>query len=174
MFQWEMGIFFFASRHGNEMYVVVKDTLKAVRNSCCLAISVAKISDWIWCCSSRLDWRSSVSIMPLSTRQAMADRQWWFSSTEAFCSRHDIPTHWHHYQHGRLSIIHTLQEKNTRVDDAVLLQHFHLVLFNNSFPYSILLFFCAILLSNFIFSRIVKDCQGLPKRTCMRKTSSLQ
>lgn len=92
------------------MNAILIDTLKAVRNSCCRAISVAKISDWIWCCSSWLEWRSRVSIMPLSTRQAMADRQWWFSSTEAFCSRHDIPTHWHHYQHAHLSIIHTLQE----------------------------------------------------------------
>jgi len=31
----------------NEMNVVVVDTLKAVRNSCCRAISVARISDWI-------------------------------------------------------------------------------------------------------------------------------
>ena len=139
------------------MNAILIDTLKAVRNSCCRAISVAKISDWIWCCSSWLEWRSRVSIMPLSTRQAMADRQWWFSSTEAFCSRHDIPTHWHHYQHAHLSIIHTLQEggraegrkggrgrEGETVADAIQLQHIYSVPLHNSFFILDIIVFCTI------------------------------
>lgn len=58
-------------------------TLNRERNSCWRVISVASIRELI-CCSSSSLHAPSCSATLLSSRHPMAERQWWFSSTEVF------------------------------------------------------------------------------------------
>ena len=58
-----------------------------VRNSCCLEISVARTRDR----TSSVNSRNCESVryfgMPASTKQDIAERQWWFSSTDTLSYR---------------------------------------------------------------------------------------
>lgn len=58
-------------------------TLNWLRYSCCLVMSVARIRELIWR-SSGARRPCSWSSTPLSIRQLIAERQWWFSSTDVF------------------------------------------------------------------------------------------